>query len=79
MALKGWSVVREERSAIAEFIEVWHYSGSINGCISDYCYSLRDTESSIKGALFYGRMAMANQWRRFADSERDVIELRRLC
>lgn len=79
MALKGWSVVREERSAIAEFIEVWHYSGSINGCISDYCYSLRDTEGSIKGALFYGRMAMANQWRRFADSERDVIELRRLC
>jgi hypothetical protein len=31
------------------------------------------------GAMFYGRMAMANQWKRFSDNESDVIELRRLC
>lgn len=31
------------------------------------------------GALFYGRMAMANQWRRFGESADEVIELRRLC
>lgn len=31
------------------------------------------------GAMFYGRMAMAGQWKRFAEKESDVIELRRLC
>jgi hypothetical protein len=29
--------------------------------------------------MFYGRMAMANQWKRFSDSPDNVIELRRLC
>jgi hypothetical protein len=33
----------------------------------------------MKGAMFYGRMAMANQWKRFSDNPDDVIELRRLC
>ena len=79
MALKDWYVQREERSSISKFIERWHYSKSINGCISDYCYSLRDTEGVMKGALFYGRLAMANQWKRFGNSIDDVIELRRLC
>lgn len=31
------------------------------------------------GAIFYGRMAMANQWKRFSDVPDNVIELRRLC
>jgi hypothetical protein len=31
------------------------------------------------GAMFYGRMAMAGQWKRFGNCESDVIELRRLC
>jgi len=79
MALEGWSVSRTDRASIAEFIERWHYSCSINGCIADYCYDLRDADNALKGALFYGRMAMANQWKRFADSPDDVIELRRLC
>ena len=29
--------------------------------------------------MFFGRMAMANQWKRFAQRPEDVIELRRLC
>ena len=66
------------RKAIAEFIERWHYSGSINGCISDYCFALYDGMEMV-GAMFYGRMAMANQWRRFADDAEKVTELRRLC
>ena len=79
MALQGWEVSRAERRDISGFIEEWHYSKSINGCIADYCYSLKDPDGVLKGALFYGRMAMANQWRRFASTEEDVIELRRLC
>jgi len=31
------------------------------------------------GAMFFGRMAMRNQYKRFAENEEDVIELRRLC
>jgi len=66
------------RSEVAAFIEQWHYSGSINGCIADYCFGLYDGMQMV-GAMFYGRMAMANQWRRFAEAPEDVIELRRLC
>lgn len=79
MNLKGWSVKRVERNQIKEFIEQWHYSKSINGCKSSYCYALYDQNDVMKGALFYGRMAMFNQHKRFADNESDVIELRRLC
>ena len=79
MARNGWYIQRENRSSIRNFIEKWHYSKSINGCIADYCYSLRNPDGTMMGALFYGRLAMANQWKRFGDSIDDVIELRRLC
>jgi len=79
MALEGWRVTACDRSDIKDFIERWHYSKSINGCISDYCFSLLDSDGEMKGALFYGRMAMANQWKRFAAAESEVIELRRLA
>ena len=77
--LKSWTVKRVERCEITSFIEQWHYSGSINGCISDYCYGLFDEGGNMKGAMFFGRMAMANQWKRFSSSKENVIELRRLC
>ena len=79
MSLKGWKVERVERKYIRDFIEVWHYSKSINGCIADYCYALFDENKNLKGAMFFGRMAMANQWKRFSSDECSVIELRRLC
>lgn len=66
------------RKDITEFIESNHYSGSINGCMADYCFALYDQGRMI-GAMFYGRMAMANQYKRFVEQEKDVIELRRLC
>ena len=77
--LKQWYVKQVIRNDIKDFIEKWHYSGSINGCISDYCFGLYSPDGELKGAMFYGRMAMANQWKRFSDSPSDVIELRRLC
>lgn len=77
--LGGWYVLRKERKEIKDFIEEHHYSKSINGCIADYCYALYSPDGVIKGAMFYGRMAMANQWKRFSDSPDNVIELRRLC
>jgi len=79
MSLKNWKVIRVSRQDITKFIEHWHYSKSINGCIADYCYALFDENNIMKGALFYGRLAMANQWKRFVTSPEKLIELRRLC
>jgi len=79
MALEGYYVLANTRQSITSFIEKWHYSHSINGCIADYCYSLHNPQDEMVGAMFFGRMAMANQWKRFADSSDKVIELRRLC
>lgn len=78
MTVKSYVVKLVSRQDVTSFIEANHYSGSINGCIADYCFALYDGDKMI-GAAFFGRMAMANQWRRFADAEKDVIELRRLC
>lgn len=78
MTVKAYKVIPCERKDISDFIEQWHYSKSINGCISDYCFKLVDGDNLI-GGMFFGKMAMANQWKRFGEKEQDVIELRRLC
>ena|SRR5690554_6774672 len=78
MSVRSFNVTPCTRKDIAEFIESNHYSKSINGCISDYCFKLMDGKTMV-GAAFFGRMAMAGQWKRFAECEKDVIELRRLC
>ena len=76
--LVSYKVYPCKRGFIEKFIEQNHYSGSINGCISDYCFALlRGTE--LVGALFYGKLAMANQYKRFCVKENDITELRRLC
>ncbi len=79
MALQGYTVRKSERSLIKDFIETNHYSQSINGCIADFCYTLHNPSGDTVGAMFFGRMAMANQWKRYAKTESDAIELRRLC
>lgn len=77
MKVKDFEVHLCERSEITKFIEEHHYSHNINGCIADYCFKLV-YNNEIIGAMFYGRMAMANQWKRFGTEPEDVIELRRL-
>lgn len=78
MSVRDFRVELTNRKSISKFIEENHYSGSINGCISDYCFALYDGSKMI-GAMFYGRMAMAGQYKRFSEKESDVTELRRLC
>lgn len=78
MSVKEFEVYPCDRTEIRDFIETWHYSGSINGVRSDYCFKLTRDGDTI-GACIFGKMAMANQWRKYGDSEDDVIELRRLC
>lgn len=79
MALENYKCIPCGRSEIRAFIELNHYSGSINGCISDYCFKLINPTGDIVGAMFFGRMAMANQYKRFSSVESEVTELRRLC
>ena len=76
--VKNFKVCLCDRDEIIGFVERWHYSKSINGIVSDYCFKLMDGDQMI-GAAIYGRLAMANQWKRFGEVESDVIELRRLC
>lgn len=46
--------------------------------MSDYCFGLFDQEKLI-GACIFGRPAMANQWKKYAEKAEDLIELRRLA
>ena len=72
-----YTIKRCERNEIKDFIEEWHYSHSINGLISNYCFKLLDGERII-GGIIYGEMAMAGQWKKYGSSKEEVIELRRL-
>ena len=46
--------------------------------MSSYCFKLTH-KNNIIGAILYGKMAMANAWKKYGDKERNVVELRRLC
>ncbi len=74
---KEYEVKLVKREDIKEIIEEWHYSHNINGVISDYCFGLFYKKELI-GGIIYGRMAMANQWKKYGESSQEVIELRRL-
>jgi hypothetical protein len=78
MEVLKFKVIPCERREIRDFIEKWHYSKSINGLMSDYCFKLMNGEDMI-GGMIYGKMAMANAWKKYGSSQEDVIELRRLC
>ena len=68
-----------ERKEIAAFIEHWHYSKNVNGLTLDYCFKLVDANNKIIGAIIYGKIAMANVWKKYAKKESELIELKRLC
>ena len=65
-----------DRKDIMEFIEKNHYSKSINGVKSSYCFSIK-LEDSIVGACLFGQMSTTS-WKKFGEKEADVLELRRL-
>ena len=78
VSVKKYLVKCCHRKEITTFIETWHYSKNINGVISDYSFKLIDKDQII-GAMIYGRIAMANVWKKYVNSENELIELRRLC
>jgi hypothetical protein len=64
--VKDFTVKICDRKEIKSFIETWHYSKSINGLKSNYCFKLMDKETII-GAMIYGQIGMANVWKKYAD------------
>jgi len=78
VSVKKYLVKCCHRKEITTFIETWHYYKNINGVISDYSFKLIDKDQII-GAMIYGRIAMANVWKKYVNSRNELIELRRLC
>lgn len=77
--VRDYDVLPCERKEIVDFIEHWHYSENVNGLTTDYCFKLLDTNNNIIGAMIYGKIAMANVWKKYAEQESDLTELKRLC
>lgn len=75
---KDWAVQLVSRADVREFIEANHYSESINGLMVSYAFALT-FENKVVGAMLYGKMAMANAWKKYGSSADVAIELRRLC
>jgi hypothetical protein len=74
----NYTVKLVTRNEVRDFIEHWHYSKSINGLMISYSFGLYDDDVLI-GAAVFGKLAMANTWKKYGKCETDVIELRRLC
>ena len=70
-------VTQVERSLIKDFIEMNHYSGSINGCKVSHCFALHSVEGELVGAVLFGPLS-TTAWKKYAENEKDVVELRRL-
>lgn len=67
-----------ERHEIKDFVEQNHYSKTMNGVNSTICFKLT-FQDEIIGAAVFGRLGMANNWKKFASNPEAVLELRRLC
>ena len=79
IGVKQYRVEPCARDWIKDFIEKWHYSHSINGLRTTYCFRLVSENNKLIGAALFGALGMANNWKKFGKSEDEVIELHRLC
>jgi hypothetical protein len=77
--VRDFKVLQCSRKEIVDFIEFWHYSKNVNGLTTDFCFKLIDVDGNMIGAMIYGKIAMANVWKKYASNEFELIELKRLC
>lgn len=77
--VKNFVVSACDRGEVSGFIRHWHYSKNVNGLTLDYCFKLQDEAGNMIGAIIYGKISMAGVWKKYADQENDLIELKRLC
>ncbi len=67
-----------DRANIKQIIETNHYSKSINGIHSQFCFKLM-SDDILLGGMIYGKPAMFGQFKKYCNDENDIIELRRLA
>lgn len=77
MKIKELRIEPVELKVIRNLIETLHYTHSVNGLRVSYCFGLYDGENLI-GGILYGKPAMRNAWKKYAEREDDIVELRRL-
>jgi len=61
---------------IKNFIETNHYSHNINGVKISYCFKVEYNNQLVGGVIFGALSTTA--WKKFSNSEKKVLELRRL-
>ena len=70
--VKDFEVKLITRKDVQDFIEKWHYSQSINGLRVSHVFGLFCDDDLI-GAMIYGPLGMANTWKKYGETENDVI------
>lgn len=78
MKVKNFTIAEVKADDIKSFIEKWHYSGSIKGVSTQYCFGLYSNDVLI-GAIIYGYPAMPSVWKKYSNKKESLLELRRLC
>lgn len=76
--VKEFSIIPCTLQKIREFVETWHYSKSVNGLQVSNCFAMY-CDGHLIGGMIFGKMSMKNAWKKYAEHEEDVIELKRLC
>lgn len=61
---------------VKQFIETNHYSKSINGVKVTQCFKVI-ADNNLVGAVLFGQLS-TTAWKKFGESEKEVLELRRL-
>ena len=78
MSIKQFEVLPCSRKEIEAFVESNHYSKSINGVNTQYCFKMMHGDDLI-GAAIFATFGMANVWKKYSDDKKTILELRRLC
>jgi hypothetical protein len=78
LSVKEFTFKPTTREEITPLIEKWHYSHSVNGVNSTYCFGLYDEE--LIGGAILGQPALPNVVKRYSEDGRlNLVELRRLA
>lgn len=73
----NYVVKHVSRGDIKVFIEDNHYSKNINGLKTSFCFGLYSSNGNLVGACLFGGLSTTS-WKKYGESEQDVLELRRL-
>jgi len=76
MKASALTVVPCRLPEIRAFVETHHYSHSVNGVKVSHCFAVQH-DSRLVGGVIFGTMA-TTAWKKFANAEAKVLELRRL-